>query len=203
MKGTRLRGKVAPVKKVVLEDDPDSDSESEEEEEVQTVKKKKKKKIELPYRKVPPMKPVVEVPPVPYQYLPQEERKKSPPNYRHEAPIEQEVDIDSVLSKLLKSSTDVSLEELMALSPKLRTAYKELITKKRVATQLHSLEDPEGGSEKTETTEVVEVNLTTLKDCQLEQRGLQGNVVGPGQAWVAQDPVTQYLETLPVEERRN
>ncbi|KXN92826.1 hypothetical protein AN958_06268 [Leucoagaricus sp. SymC.cos] len=162
------------------------------------------------------MKPVVEVPAVPFRQIPQDKenrKEKRPLNYRHETLIEQEVDIHKVLNKLLKrhkvlnkllkSTTGVSVEELMALSPKLRDTYKECITKKWVATQLHDLQESNNKSEKDELTKIVQVNLSILKDCELEQRELQGVVDGPDRAWVAQDPVTQYLETLPEGERDN
>ncbi|KXN85987.1 hypothetical protein AN958_10626, partial [Leucoagaricus sp. SymC.cos] len=118
------------------------------------------------------IKPMVEVPAVPFRQISQDKenrKEKRPPNYRHETPIEQDVDIHKVLNKLLKSTTGVLVKELMALSPKLRDTYKEYITKKWVATQLHDLQESDNKSEKDELTKIVQVNLSTLKDCELSR----------------------------------
>ncbi|KAF9440015.1 hypothetical protein P691DRAFT_623724, partial [Macrolepiota fuliginosa MF-IS2] len=86
----------------------------------------------LPYRRVPPMKPVVELPPVPAKFAPQVKEKKIR-EYRHQAPVEKEVDIEEVVDKTMAEKVSISYSELMALSPKYRNACKDRLTKKRIA----------------------------------------------------------------------
>lgn len=209
MKGLPSGKKVTPRGSVETEDSSDSDEDLE--------KLNKTKKKELPYRYVPTMKPVVEVPPVPAKYRLQDKQKDTrekvstevpKQNYRHQAPVEKEVDVEQVVDRNLNEKVPITHEELLALSPKYRAAYKERMTKKRVATSLQSvianaLEEVSDPEEEQERVPTVQVNMNQLAEGELVQRQVFKLEGPPEQSWVMQDPALQYLETLPQEERKH
>lgn len=178
----------------------DTESENEDDQRPRTRAKDKlegKKKVDdFPYKNVRPLKPVVEVPPVPARYL----REQKPPNYKHRAEIEDGVELESVLEKILAGDVSLSQKELLALSPKLREAYKSLIAKKRVAVKFaegypSELEDELEGLDNT----LVEVaTLATPERITEEILDPEGR---PYLTWRITDPISQYLETVPRKER--
>lgn len=86
------------------------------------------------------------------------------------------------------------MEELLALMPKLREACKE---KKRVTTQVQEV--PTKQPEDMELARLVEVNLGSLRDCPVVKKEIDR--ARHSLAWIAQDPVTQYLEDQEEKER--
>src|SRR5262249_21062556 len=120
------------------EDDSDSDDplrKDKKKKKVVETKEKMPERVErFPYRKVPAVKPVVEVPPLPARYFRQEEKKKNPA-YKHLTKVEEGVDLEELLSRFEGNQITLTQKELLALAPRLREAMKDNITKKRVPTK--------------------------------------------------------------------
>jgi hypothetical protein len=85
----------------------------------------------FPYRRVPAMRPVVEVPPRPARYF--KETRKAP-SYKHQTQVEENVNIKEVLTRIFGKEVTLMTEEILAIAPKLREMWKELISKCRVPT---------------------------------------------------------------------
>ncbi|KAF9440210.1 hypothetical protein P691DRAFT_628025, partial [Macrolepiota fuliginosa MF-IS2] len=148
------------------------------------------------------MKPIVEVPPVPAK----EWREKRTPSYRHQAQVEEGVDIEELLTRFVGNEVKLTQKELLAIAPKVREAYKDMIVKKRIptATTVQEVEaEPDLGTEEEEldlaSIEFVSVNTLAapVKVCERSVDPL-GQYI---QTWWVKDPVMQYLDTLPVNDR--
>jgi len=68
----------------------------------------------------------VEVPPLPAKYFRQFQKKEI--SSRPKAPIEEGVKAEDILNRILEGEMMVTLKELWAIAPKLRTALKEILT---------------------------------------------------------------------------
>ncbi|KAF7783144.1 hypothetical protein Agabi119p4_2520 [Agaricus bisporus var. burnettii] len=196
---------VASKRRPEPENSSESDQDSDSEEDEPILDKSKKKKQELPYRNVPALKPVVEVPPLPARYFEQPKEKITDKkiNYRHQAPVEKDIDVERVVDRNLAEKVPITHEELLALSPKYRSAYKDRMTRKRISANLQEIEDSSDESDVATTRPVVQVNLNNLSEARIIQKRVQG-LEGPSEeSWVVEDPILQYLETLSEEERRS
>ncbi|KAF7773662.1 hypothetical protein Agabi119p4_5829 [Agaricus bisporus var. burnettii] len=161
----------------------------------------------FPYRKVPAMKPVVEVPPMPARYY-TEQRKA--PSYRHQTQVEEEVDIKDVLARLFGKEVTLTQQELLAMAPRLREMWKEVISKRRVPinhiedtgeeTAKENDEDNTSSSQvMTETWDVVALDtLESPKKIQQLAKDAQGQYI---QTWRIDDPIMQYLSTMTLGDR--
>lgn len=94
----------------------------------------------FPYRRVPAMKAVVEVPPLPARYM--SEARKAP-SYRHQTQVEENVDIKEVLTRLFGKEVTLTQQELLAMAPKLREMWKDVISKRRVPTSTNLFDEAE------------------------------------------------------------
>lgn len=159
---------------------------------------KAKQVSELPYKNVKPLKPVVEVPPMPARYM----REQKQPNYRHKTEIEDGVELASILERILAGDVSLSQKELLALSPKLREAYKDQIAKKRVAIKninAVSVEDVPSSEEVRPNNTLVQVSTLAKPEKVAEQvLDTEGR---PYLTWRITDPILQYLESVSREDR--
>jgi hypothetical protein len=205
--------KSSPDKKVRNQEKEDSEDEVEaepkEKNEAAIPEKTKKvtlakKPTELPYKKVPELKPVVEVPPIPAKHLKEAPQQK--PSYQRKAEIEDTVDYEDILERILNTTVGITQRELMAVAPKLRAATKELISQKRVRSSnvlMGPMEesniDSDNGTEEVSKevgTEYQLIDARTL-DAAKKQKQLARDEQGrTTQTWVVDDPITQYLSTL-------
>lgn len=170
----------------------------------------KTKMQELPYRHVPPLRTVVEVPAMPVREM----KDKPVKNYRNMAPVEARVNVDDVLNRVLSGGASVSHEELLALSPQYRNACRDMIKPRRipieeltkknnlVETTIEDDSDDRNVSEsKSTSVELVSVNLDMLAEPEKVVRTVQERDGTELQTWTVQDPILQYLESLPENER--
>jgi hypothetical protein len=197
----------------VSEESSTSDEESENEKPKKTIEKKNdKEKIkvsDLPYRKVPALKPVVEVPPVPVRRIPENPvGAKKETNYKNVAPIEEKVDVDEVVERILGGDITISHAELFALSKKYRDAMMGKLARKRVPVGplqkvVYLGEEPDSEKEREVTSEErVTVNLNSLAEAKKVKRHVLEETGDTAQNWVVEDPILQYLDTLSPEERK-
>lgn len=199
---SRKKGK--PKRQPEPEDHSDSNPDSDRDEELIN-RKEKSKKEELPYRNVRPLKAVVEVPPLPAKYKEQDKEisTEKRPNYKHQAPVEKDIDVEKVVDRNLAERVPISHEELLALSPKYRSAYKDRMTKKRVSANLQEIENDSDEPTVATARPVVQVNLNQLDEAKLVQKRIHGPEGPSEESWVVEDPILQYLETLSEEDRHN
>jgi hypothetical protein len=136
---------------------------------------------------------------VPARYL----REQKQPSYKHRTEIEENVDLDDILERVLKDNVSLSYRELLAISPKLREKYKDLIAKKRVvikATNAVAIEDDEYDSdEATPVDNLVQVS-SLAKPEKIAEQVLDPDG-RPYLTWRITDPIMQYLESVPRENR--
>ncbi|KAJ3560112.1 hypothetical protein NP233_g11049 [Leucocoprinus birnbaumii] len=158
------------------------------------------KKAEFPYRKVPQMVPVVEVPPIPAQYMRQIPSKALV--YRYKAPVEDRIDPNSITERILESEVKLSSQELMAVSPKVRVATKNSIVAKRTEVEDEEQSDKEAFAKtpsREVTAAIIETNQseapTIVAGQVLDEDGCSVD------AWTIFDPITQYLAMLTPEQR--
>jgi hypothetical protein len=171
----------------------DSSSESDQSDEEHN-RREINKPEELPYRRVRPLKPVVEVPPVPYRYMANRENEKK--KYRQEAPVEQDVDLANIVDRSLDLPVPVTMCEMLAIAPEYRKKCKEYISRRRVPVQEQQV-NVQLETDLAKEQPMVTVNLTSLKDGEL-RRGQVHDEDGHGvEAWVVNDPIASYLETMP------
>ena len=192
MKDSRSKKPTAAKRRVEPEN---SETESEQSSEEESLEKEN----ELPYRNVRPLRPVVEVPAVPYRHMVAKREK----NYRHEAPVEQDVNVERLVDRSLDLEVPVTLREMLAIAPGYRKVYKDKISRKRVPVQeVHT--NAETSAEKSEKIQtVVSVNLNSLADAVAEKEHVYGEDGKEMQAWVIQDPIEKYLSSVLKDDRSN
>jgi hypothetical protein len=188
--------KPPPGKKTIAREDAELESDTEEGPKTRNKANidatKAKQASDFPYKDVQPLKPVVEVPPMPARYM----REQKQPNYRHKTEIEEGVELTSILERILSGDVSLSYKELLALSPKLREAYKDQIAKKRVAVKTVL---------RTDLEEIVPmhnlVQVTTLAKPEKVAEQVLDPEGRPYLTWRITDPISQYLESVPREDR--
>lgn len=175
-----------------------TESESDKDNGPTTRSKEKMKQVsDLPYKSVGSLKPVEEQPPVPVRYA----RELKQPAYKHTTEIEDGVELANILERILAGDVSLTHKELLAISPKLREAYKDRIAKKRVAiksantiaiseTELTDIHEEGEKLIQVATLAVPEKSVETLLD-------IEGR---PYLTWRITDSILQYLETVPTEE---
>jgi len=139
--------------------------------------------------------PVVEVLSIPGKYFRQFPKKEWPQKSR--APIKEGVKAEDILERMLEEEMKVMPKELWAVAPKLRIALKEILTSKRTAKEdaSQTLEP----KEKSTIQKIVLVNSLESPERRQEIMEVEdGEVV---EVWTVADPVLQFLEKLPLEER--
>lgn len=154
----------------------------------------------LPYKDVRPLKPVVEVPPLPARYM----REQKQPSYKHKSEVEEGVEIERILERLLSGDVSISQKELLALSPDLRKAYKDRIAKRRVAiTNANAVvaQDIDDLDDEEETPVSNLVQVSTLAKPEKVAEEVLDPDGRPYLTWRITDPILQYLESVPQEER--
>ena len=185
-------------------EDNDNENQSEESDTEQGSQRETRssatKKAEFPYRKVPQMVPVVEVPPIPARYMRQIPSKA--PVYRYKAPVEDGIDPNSIAERILESEVKLTSRELMAVSPKVRAATKNSIVAKRTEVEDEEQSDKEAFAKAPSR----EVTAAIIETNQLEAPSIvAGQVLDEDgrsvDAWTISDPITQYLATLTPEQR--
>lgn len=178
----------------------DAESESDKDDGPNTRSKEKMRQVsDLPYRNVGSLKPVVEVPPVPARYM----RDQKQPAYKHKTGIEEGVELADILERILAGDVSLTYKELLAISPKLREAYKDRIAKKRVAIKSANVVATEATMDKTEGEdsgdELVQVSTLAapekIVETMLDPEGR------PYLTWRVTDSILQYLETVPQGDR--
>jgi len=95
----------------------------------------------------------VEVPLLPAKYFRQFQRKDIPVKPR--ALIEEGIKISDILERMLKGEIKVTLKELWAIAPKLRTALKDILTNQHL-----NIDNKEAS--RTPAREVAEIYLIEL-----------------------------------------
>jgi hypothetical protein len=146
------------------------------------------------------MKPVVEVPPMVFRRM-KEVKKK---NYRHEAPVEKDIDVEKIVERSLNVEVPIKLREMLAVAPVYRNAYRDKISRKRVPI-LASSSLAERALVATDMVEEnslpLQVNIASLEDATKTQYKIYTEDGKLMRSWVIQDPLTSYLETLPEDMR--
>lgn len=194
--------KPASKKKVDFRKEPESEDDDNGNSTMQTRSSselnKNKQVSDFPYKKVPALKPVVEVPPLPARYM----REKKPQSYKHQTEVEEGVDIGSILERLLKEDVSLSSKELLAIAPKLREAYKDQIAKKRVAVKLAEALLEEDELEATIEKPVESfVQVSSLARPEKVAEKVLDPDGRPYLTWRITDPILEYLESVPRDER--
>jgi hypothetical protein len=148
----------------------------------------------------------VEVPPIPARYY----REQKQPSYKHKTEIEEEVDFDSILERALIGGVTLSQKELLAISPKMRERWKDLIAKKRVpintpeaiakAINALAMEDIDSDSEELAPVDNL-VQVSSLASPEKVAEQVLDPNGRPYLTWRITDPIMQYLESVPREER--
>lgn len=139
------------------------------------------------------------MPPLPAKYW----REQKQPAYKHKVEVEEEVDLDSILERALEGGVSLSYKELLAISPKIRDKYKEKIAKKRVAVNDTNLVDIDLSESDSETDEpvITLVQATSLAAPEKVSEEVLDPEGRPYQTWRITDPVMQYLESVPEDQR--
>lgn len=145
--------------------------------------------------------------PVPAKYLIPEPRK---PSYKHKAEIDDEVDIDEIVERALGGDIVISQRELYALCPKFSERVKGKVTKKRVvvdelekvakATKAFAMDNMDSDSEEAEPAINI-VRVATLASPEKVVEEVLGPDGKPYLTWRITDPIMQFLESVPREER--
>ncbi|KAF9003208.1 hypothetical protein BDQ17DRAFT_1242178 [Cyathus striatus] len=189
-------------------DPPLDDSSSDEEVIEKPIKNLKNKKVtfkdseiqELPYLYVPPVQPAID-----NRFINKTKEdfdiQPKGPIYKHQAPVEATVEINRIVDKMMSQDAVLSHEELLAISPAYRKAYKDRISSKRIMIgNPDNINDP-----KEKNSSQQDQNIKTVMLSSLEQPTAQVKTVdteeGIKQVWFIGDPIMQYLETLPLSER--
>jgi hypothetical protein len=131
--------------------------------------------------------------------------KKSEPNYRRKAPVEEQASVEKLTESLLKQQVSVSLGDLAGVSPLVRESLRHNFTRRRIVQGVFMVEEvspsldssdearidtvSEDGVHKAFPLPTVSVNMTV------------GNGLPIG-AIIVSDPLSQYLEGLDEEGRK-
>lgn len=190
--------KPRPREKTTTRNDMESESETDDGPNTRS-KEKLKQVADLPYKKVGSLKPVEETAPVPVRHM----RDQKQASYKHRADIEEGVDIASVLDRILKAGIPLTYKEIMSLCPQLLKANKDQIVKKRIEVKSTNAIAVESDSENTTSVRsggrLVQVATLAAPEKSVEtQLDPEGR---PYLTWKVTDPILQYLESLPQQER--
>jgi len=137
----------------------------------------------------------VEVPPLPAKYFRQFQKKEI--SSRPKAPIEDGVKVEDILDRILEGEMTVTLKELWAIAPKLRTALKEILTSHRASAEGKELSLEQ--AKQTSETNVVEID--SLQGPVTVQAEVEVASREKTELWTVKDSVVQFLETLHPSER--
>jgi len=188
-------GKVSEVNKQNLDEEESSSTDTEEGTRSRIRTSTTSQKHEFPYRKIPTQVLVVDVPPLPAKYFRQIPRKDLP--LKNKAPIEEGVKAEDILDRMLEGEMKVTPKELWAITPKLCTALKEILTSKQSAREEPN-QDLEIDNNRPQQ-KLVSVNSLESPEKRQEIIEIEdGEVV---EVWAMADPVLQFLEKLRPEER--
>lgn len=153
----------------------------------------------FPYGSVPSLIPVVDVPPIPIKHLKPTETVKS--KYTRKAPIEDGVDIEAVVDRILGSEVTITQRELLAIASKLKKAYSNALRPQRVPKNVHFAEEVSVETDIEPVRDVEYVQVAALSE-PVSLKGVSVNQYGQEtESWHVSDPITEYLDMLPVEER--
>jgi len=137
----------------------------------------------------------VEVPPLPTKYFRQFQKKEIPS--RPKALIEDGVKAEDILDRILEGEMTVTLKELWAIAPKLRTALKEILTSHRASAEGKELA-------REQTRQIAETNVIKIDSLQgpvAVQAEVEVTPREKTELWTVKDSVVQFLEILHPSER--
>jgi len=140
--------------------------------------------------------PVVNVLPLLAKYFRQFPQRDMP--VKNKAPIEEGVKAEEILDRMLKGEMKVTPKELWAVVPKLRAAFKEILTSKHLNKD-ESREDKEQEKEESQPQKKV-VSVNSLESPEKRQEVIEIKDGEAVEVWAVADPVLQFLEKLSPEE---